>query len=413
MKFFEQLGDSIRTEWERYGRAAPAFGAIAEEHLHQCPPARHVEVDGLLDAWFLDPEFPDQGSMESAFGQPPVRVYSGPGFVIDVLFWLDGTTSIHQHGFSGAFHLLVGSSIESRYRFSLHRALGEHLQLGQLDLVGVEHLVRGAVRPIKSGCELIHSVFHLPRPTVSVVVRTWGPALGGPQFDYSLAGIASDPFWKPQRTQRLLQLLRMLFDTNPTRAQELLTRVLASASPHDMFRLLEVCRTSRGELAPCLEVVSLRHPDLAEAYQRHFEQSYRTSCLTQLRAAVESSEHRFLLAMLLTVPSRKQALSLIEAAYPGVPPKETLLRWLRELAAIKADGVGQHPLAGIQLDDVTLVLVSHLMDGCGDEQVVARLHDEFEEDEIDSQRGDIQELLCALRASPMFCNLLSVSNERA
>jgi hypothetical protein len=38
------------------------------------------------------------------------------GTRIEALFWVDGTTSIHQHSFSGAFQVLAGKSIHSRYR---------------------------------------------------------------------------------------------------------------------------------------------------------------------------------------------------------------------------------------------------------------------------------------------------------
>ncbi|MFN2514442.1 MAG: hypothetical protein ABR568_23900, partial [Pyrinomonadaceae bacterium] len=53
---------------------------------------------------------PHQYDVEGRFGNPPITLFAGPRFHIDVYYWLDGTTSIHQHSFTGAFQVLLGSS---------------------------------------------------------------------------------------------------------------------------------------------------------------------------------------------------------------------------------------------------------------------------------------------------------------
>ena len=47
---------------------------------------------------------PEQMDVEAAFGNPPVTLFAGLRFHIDVYFWLDGTTEIHQHAFAGRLH---------------------------------------------------------------------------------------------------------------------------------------------------------------------------------------------------------------------------------------------------------------------------------------------------------------------
>lgn len=413
MQFFEHFGNTIRNEWERRGNTPESFGKIAEEQLDLMPPSQHVEINDLLWRWFSQEPFPAQNNIGGSFGQPPVTVYSAPGFIIEILFWLDSTTAIHQHGFDGAFHVLAGSSLESRYRYSTRKVLDEHLELGQLELVDVEHLGKGASRPIRSGRQLIHSVFHLPSPSVSLVVRTWGPAVGGPQLNYGLCGLAYDPFWMPEKVVRQRQLVRMLRRTDPGRALELASLAIPAADPHSAFRLLEACYSRTSDFEELLQRAAPHHPDLVEAYPRYARQLDRTLCLNTLRSTLQGAEHRFLLAMLLTVPSRKEALALVAKSYPGADPRDTFVRWLTELAALPSSSNPNHPLAGIQLDETALILVRHLLDGCTDGEALGRLSQEFDADEVSSQLGELQQLLDALRASPMFYNLLSLSSGSA
>ena len=65
--------------------------------------------------------------LHSSFGEPPLRVYNGDLFYIEVLFWLGAQLSIHQHGFAGAFHVLHGASLHCRYDFALKERINSRL----------------------------------------------------------------------------------------------------------------------------------------------------------------------------------------------------------------------------------------------------------------------------------------------
>src|SRR4030095_11070923 len=98
-------------------------------------------------------------------GDPPITLFSGPRFYIDIYFWLDGMTSIHQHSFAGAFHVILGSSLHSQYGFELKQTINAHLASGEITLQGVQLLEKGETRMILPGQQFIHSLFHLDRPT--------------------------------------------------------------------------------------------------------------------------------------------------------------------------------------------------------------------------------------------------------
>jgi hypothetical protein len=106
--FFKELGDNVLDRWKRKNFSLAEFPAIARAALDAQPPARKVKLPALMRDFLLNDEQPAQ--TDSPFGEPELVVYSHPRFYIQLLFWMDGTTAIHQLEFSGAFHVMLGSS---------------------------------------------------------------------------------------------------------------------------------------------------------------------------------------------------------------------------------------------------------------------------------------------------------------
>lgn len=61
---------------------------------------------------------PPQRGHDQGFGQPAITLYSGERFLIEALCWHTGTPAIHHHAFSGAFRVMTGRSVHSRYSYS-------------------------------------------------------------------------------------------------------------------------------------------------------------------------------------------------------------------------------------------------------------------------------------------------------
>jgi hypothetical protein len=128
--FFTELGRTVLARWKAVNFSLAAFPQIAQDALEERPPSEHVDVSELIREFLLNDEQPFQ--TQSGFGQPELVVYDDPRFYIQILFWLEGTTDIHQHMFSGAFHVLQGSSIHSHFRFEDAQPISSHIQVGQL-----------------------------------------------------------------------------------------------------------------------------------------------------------------------------------------------------------------------------------------------------------------------------------------
>jgi len=197
--FFEALGERVGRAWRQAAYDELAFPEIATSMLAESRFAERVTLGDIVDWTATTARIPHQIDLDSEFGQPPLSVYAEERFFIQVIFWRDGTTAVHQHAFSGAFGVLAGGSIHSEYEWVPRRRVNAHLHFGDIERTELELLAAGDVRPIASGRRLIHSLFHLDRPSISVVVRTAQDADTGPQYTY----------WRPH-CSRAAQRLRLL-----------------------------------------------------------------------------------------------------------------------------------------------------------------------------------------------------------
>lgn len=117
MQFFEDLGSLVEHRWRDENYCEEAFPNIAAQALVETAPYKKVDPWDIIRWVNTTTQFPQQEDVHGSFGNPPITLYSGPRFYVDVYYWLDGTTSIHQHAFSGAFQVVLGSSIHSQYDF--------------------------------------------------------------------------------------------------------------------------------------------------------------------------------------------------------------------------------------------------------------------------------------------------------
>src|SRR4051812_18464061 len=205
---FKELGDTVLARWKRENFSLAKFPDIARAALDVQPPARKVKLPALVRDFLLNDDQPVQ--TDSPFGEPELVVYRHPRFYIQLLFWLDGTTAIHQHEFSGAFHVMHGSSIHAHYEFENARSVTPYLRVGNVRVKKIDLLETGRTVPIISGQQTIHSLFHLDSPSVTVVVRTQHDPGTGPQFNYMPPHMAVDPDFNDKLMTRRNQLLDVL-----------------------------------------------------------------------------------------------------------------------------------------------------------------------------------------------------------
>jgi hypothetical protein len=408
MKYFRELGLTLGERWRAVDYDDAAFADIATKAFEERPPAEHVTLEDLVEWVHTTDELVPQRSSEQ-FGQPPITVFSAPRYYIEALFWVDGTTLIHQHGFSGAFHVLHGSSIEASYAFREERRFGSHMLAGDLTLRGVERLTKGATRPIVAGMQgTVHALFHLDRPSVSIVARTHLDPFAGPQYCYSRAGLGFNPFYKPPALslqEKTLDVLHTMGHPDfERRARDTIRRADSFTARHLLTHLVDRI-TPYERYLDFLESVLPAHRDLVPMMRDVAEEHLREANITALRESVRAPEHRFFLALLLNCPTRASIVDMITRAFPDRDPIDAITTWVTELSEAEGDELTR---AAGRLDRAGIVALDALLRSSSTRGALGRMADVFGADEVRSQEEDLVAMFGAIRGSIFYRPLFTV-----
>src|SRR5258708_9582206 len=164
--FFKELGGTVQERWKRANFALAKFPEIARAALEERAPDKQVDLAALMRDFLLSDEQPFQ--TDSDFGEPELVAYSHPRFYIQLLFWMEGTTAIHQHEFSGAFHVMHGSSIHAHYEFQNAQPITPYLKVGNAKMKKIEILETPHTITLHTGPPNIHSPTNLDPPSITL-----------------------------------------------------------------------------------------------------------------------------------------------------------------------------------------------------------------------------------------------------
>jgi hypothetical protein len=335
---FQELGDSVANKWEHAGRTESAFVEIATNAL--CDSRLLAMQAGDIASWLLSAkQLPPQHIYD--FGQPPVILYQGDGFYIQALFWIDGTTAIHEHAFVGAFAVLHGASVHSTYQFTPVKAYSNRLVAGSLKFCGSELLSRGDVRPILLRGGLIHALFHLDRPSVTIVVRTNSEETR-PQFCYAKPYLALEEQELPAHLTVQRKMLDSLWKSNRPLFWRLARQFAENCDPFMLYHALLLGfrdTTDAENWEALLEAARRNNGELVDIILPCIEQETRSARICSLRNTVHNKTHRFFLALLLNVPCPEEIYRLIRQHFPNENPRALAVRWLGEIFEKEHAGV--------------------------------------------------------------------------
>lgn len=341
LKPFEDLGKAVEQEWKKADNSRDAFPEIATEALSSSRALTRVEPDEII-SWLMSPAATLE-QRDSDFGQPPVNLYLTDDFRIEALFWIDSSTRVHEHSFAGAFGVLAGESLHSKYKFEPERVVSQRFIVGRTSFLEAELLKQGAVRPILPDDRLIHSLFHLVRPSVSIVVRTTRGKTERPQYGYQKPFIAVDPFNVPEVQTVQLRMLQSLLAVNQTLFWKSAGEIVRTSSdPWMLYHVLAIAyrkSDDQANWAQLLQEVNPEHQDLLQYIVPCLRQDSRDLRITLLRSTVHNPTHRFFLALLLNVPTRTDLYRLIAERFGTKNSELLILQWLSEIFSEKRMGV--------------------------------------------------------------------------
>jgi hypothetical protein len=338
--YFQRLGQTVLERWRQENFSLDVFPELARAAIDEAPPSDHVEIGEMIREFLSNDDQPFQS--ESGFGQPELIAFNDTRFYIQILFWLEGTTEIHQHEFSGAFHVMQGSSVHSEFDFLEARSVTPHIRTGELRVKRVELLETGRTVSITSGRECIHSLFHLDTPSITVVVRTHHDPGTGPQYNYLPPHIAVDPLHADALTARRKQLLDVLETVGDPGYAALVGEMLERLDFERGFGILRHAMPRLQDLGgweDALAAFGEKHGDLAKGVPDTLAECHRRENITRMRHHIDDPDHRFFLALLMTVRNRADIHALIGTRYPDQAPIETILGWAEELIEFNDFGI--------------------------------------------------------------------------
>mgnify|MGYP000191554452 CR=1 FL=1 len=124
-------------------------------------------VDSLKDQTKDIPQFFKPGE----FADYNFTLFNSENFNIDLYIWTKKHTSIHNHHFTGAFKILLGSIYTEEFDFQCERHLNDFLDHGKLKLIKSQTASIGFTREIKMLDNFIHITRHLNNPTITICIR--------------------------------------------------------------------------------------------------------------------------------------------------------------------------------------------------------------------------------------------------
>lgn len=402
MKVFEELASELNFAWMKQGRDERAFPELASRTLERFKPSSCiVPVD--LFRWLAEADqIPSQFDLRSNFGNFALTVAARDDFHIDALVWTDSTTSIHQHSFSGAFHVLHGSSLHTLWSFQESTRWSDRLKSGKLTVGATEWLPTGSTLPILSGKEGIHSLFHLESPTITIVVRTPTSAETSPQLTYERSGLAYDPHFEVARVEKVRQLLCLLWGCDHPQRLALSETALSGVDAHSAARIISSIRaqTPPGTQACLIDMLAARDAELAALLRETVSSRERDRVFIQLRKQTRSPRHRMLLALLLNLPDRASIDAVIRQIGNGEDPEDWLWNTVRSMCDTPGRENELKSVLGFSLNEVSEPILKMLLRGHSVEEVSKFVTGDDELDE------DVRVLCSTLSASPVLAPLL-------
>jgi hypothetical protein len=418
MKVFYDLGVLVEDCWRKQNYSESLFPDIASQALEEANLGQAVHVWDIARWVFSEPQLPKQQDVEARFGNPPITLYSGPRFHIDIYFWIDGTTDIHQHSFAGAFQVLLGSSIHSRFGFEERHAINTHFMLGDVVFKSAEVLNEGAIRKIFPGKEYIHSLFHLDRPSATITIRTYDVPTAYPQYSYRRPYLAVNSFFREVNAIKKLQTVELLLQMQHPDADQMIGELITLADFQTTFLILETVfrilsfnqlqrflqlSIARDRFDVLLEKARVRHGELVDFILPVFEEDQRLADIVNRRRLITRGEHRFFLALLLNIPSRAMIFELVQRQFPENDPIETVLDWVMDLSTTRVWGSTEQNVLGINdFDDHYLFVLEGLLRDQSLDQIQTSRARDCPADQTAKLRSETEAIVDILRNSILF-----------
>ena len=404
IEYFRDLGQRIEDGWRAWSYEEERFPDLVAAELHKSPPIDHVSLTDIYDWIFGHHQGFQQPDKFPLFGEPSIQLYESAHFYIEVLFWRTATTDVHQHGFSGVFYVLGGSSVHSHWNFETDRRISSSMQTGRLELESTEILKPGDMKPIWSGNRLIHQLFHLEVPSVTIVVRTYKDSDQLPQFSYRSPGLAiaqADPDPLLHRRQILLDgMARGDLQGIETYALRSVEDVDLKTVYYSLDTLMR-CRRHLPEVlfAECFQRARELHGEIVELFWSVHQVERRIRLVRSKRQSILDPAARFLLALLMLMPDRASIFKGARLRDSDRDEMDCIESWLKPVASPET--------IGFTLEKARAAIFRGLGLGEGSDEIIQRVGKIYGSEALQNRRSELLVTIQNMAESDLFYPLFS------
>lgn len=403
MKYFKQLGDKVLSNYFKTNFDHKSFPGLAVSAFNQIPDEGPTCTE-VLEWVQTTNNIPNQEDLKATFGEPPITVYWHPRFYISVLFWSTGTTAIHQHGFSGAFKVLEGSSVHTSYSFAESHRINSNLHIGDVRFRSSRVLKIGDVHPIIGGDSFIHSLFHLDEPSATIVIRTQGDPGSEPQLTYyppHLGFRSEDQHSIDAVAERRLQILDLISKVNPKAHLETAVRILQNSDSNIGIRVLRhmiFAEIASPELDQLVNIARDRHGSWFDLVVPSLQEAFRAAHVLEARTSIRDPDQRYLLALLASYLGREEILLHVGNRFPNADPISRILELVTKMSGV--DNIG------IEFDELNLDIFRLLVQGTPEGDLLNRLEEKYDGASIKEQEDKLAIHIEKIENSFIFSPLL-------
>ncbi len=375
---FDALGAELEVRWRAHDRDEECFPDVASDVLADHPPSTWFDRDAWIDRT-LDPTRAagQQLAPTGAFGQPGVTAFAGDGFVIEVYYWLDSLSAVHNHPFCGVFTVLEGYSVHARYAVDDVKRAGARGQVLDVRLEGLELVEAGHVQRFSlRQYPLIHALIHVPVPSISMVMRT---VRTEGYLRYLPPSVAIPMEAPSEPLARRIALVESLVAADDLRAEDCLAATLREG---DFETVVRVLAAVWGRTAPEARPALLRHaaalqgPRL-DAIACALDRALRLEEATLVRSRLRDPDLRLVAAGLTYAETRTQVFELLAAR--GGDPLARLRRFVDDGGHFATDGS----------EEASRLIAHALVDGAGERGALRALELAYGVDAIADRQGDV------------------------
>lgn len=233
-KNINEVCSKIEKSWQKINYNCEDFYKVVTDFQDEFDFSELGEISNQVQL-LQDPIIATQ-QVPSTFSDMYFKLFDNGRFMIEILNWWGGHVNIHDHDFTAVQFQLKGKSLNVVYDFNEEEKCGA-LTFGKLNVRNASIWNEGSTNIVRHGNLDPHGVFHIGRPTTSLLIRTHPTSRLGSQSNY-FPSLKAHYYVNSTVQRKKLTGLSLLSKSRPEEFKKCLNNFLNNQSLSENFFML-------------------------------------------------------------------------------------------------------------------------------------------------------------------------------